>query len=94
MKALLHRLLVSFTGMPDEPLRGCTGNCDQGRCICDCELSLDVPPDDKRVIAPPARTPEDDAYRVAALRWAAAVGAALWLSLAALLRLMGAESIR
>ncbi len=94
MKALLHRLLVSFTGMPDEPPKGCTGGCEQGRCICDCELSLDVAPDDKRVIAPPTRTPEDDAYRVAAMRWATAVGTTLWLGLAALLRLMGAESIQ
>lgn len=85
MNALLHRALVYVTGQPDEPLRGCNGGCEQGDCACDCELSLDIAPDDTRVIQPPIRTPEDDAYIARARRWAVVVAVMAFSMLAALL---------
>lgn len=51
----------------------------------------DVHPDAERCIQPPPRTPEDDAYRTRVLRWSAAIGLALWLGMAFLLRLAGAR---
>lgn len=85
-----HRLLVLVTGMPDEAPRGCGGSCNQGRGACDCELALDIAPDDQRVIQPPITTPEDRAYVARARREAmllVAVGIAV---LVALLELFGA----
>lgn len=63
-RPFLHRAVVLITGQGDElatPFAGCTGGCQQGRGVCDCdtELALSIGPDDKRVIAPPPPLPED-----------------------------------
>lgn len=70
---------------------GCGGACNQGRAACDCELSLDVHPDAERVIAPPP-APARPNHRAVAHRWALAIAIALYLALAALLRMFGARS--
>lgn len=93
MNAQLHRALVAFTGMPDEPLRGCNGGCHQGDYACDCELSLDIAPDDKRVIQPPKRTPEDCAYLARVRRWTLLVVTTGMAALAGLLELFGASPL-
>lgn len=72
-------------------VRGCGGACNQGRAACDCELANDIGPDDKRVIAPPP-APVERNHRAAAQRWALAIAIALYLALAALLRMFGARS--
>jgi len=71
---------------------GCTGGCNQGRTLCDCELSLDVAPDADRVIAPPP-APKPINHRARAAYWALAVAAALYMGVVALLRLAGARSL-
>ena len=105
MNALLHRALVAFTGMPDEPalpgywgrsgggsvdtLRGCTGGCHQGDLPCDCELSCDVAPDANRVIQPPPTLPDDMRSRL--MRRALYLSALGFGVLAGLLEAFGAQ---
>ncbi len=74
--------------------RGCNGGgCRQGRMpeSCDCELACELGPDADRVIQPPARTPEDDAYIARARRVAVFVAVAAFSALAALLGIADAR---
>jgi hypothetical protein len=70
---------------------GCGGACNQGRAPCDCELALELGPDDTRVIQPPKPAPQPD-YRARAHYLALTIAAALYLAIAALLRVMGSRS--
>jgi hypothetical protein len=58
------------------------------------ELANDVAPDAERVIQPPVRTPEDDAYIARARRWAVFRALAAMALLAALLALFGARCFK
>lgn len=74
----------------------CTGLCHGGREPCRCvtgetELSLELGPDDTRVIQPPKPEPAPNA-RARANQLVLAVVIALYLGLAALLRLFGARA--
>lgn len=60
--------------------------------VSDCELSLDIGPDDKRVIQPPKPAPAPN-HRAHAARWALAIALALYVGMALLLRLCGARSV-
>lgn len=71
------------------PLPQCTGGCLQGRTACDCmaetELACDIGPDDRRVIQPPVRTPEDFAAIARVRRWTLFLAVMAFSALAALL---------
>lgn len=60
----------------------------------DAEYECDIGPDDKRVIPPPKRTPEDNAAIARMRRWAWARAAAGIALLAALLEFFGASEFR
>lgn len=75
------------------PLKGCSGGCNQGRAACDCELACDLGPNADRVIQPPKRTPEDDAYIAQVRRWTLLVITAGMAALAALLECFGAPPL-
>jgi hypothetical protein len=69
---------------------GCNAGCYPNDC--ECELDCDIAPDADRVIAPPP-APKPINHRARAAYWALAVVAALYMGVAALLKLAGARSL-
>jgi hypothetical protein len=78
-----------MTRRPEHP--ECWYSPDVGHFHRDAEIDGDIGPDDKRVIAPPKRTPEDRAHLTRVRRWTLLLIAACFALLGALLGISDAR---